>query len=48
MKLYEAPEFTKIELYTEDVLALGDSIIDAGGGGVTDFGPAIDVFPDNN
>ena len=28
MKLYEAPDFTKIELYTEDVLVLGDSILD--------------------
>ena len=28
MKLYEAPDFTKIELYTEDVLVLGDSILE--------------------
>ncbi len=44
MKLYEAPEFTKIEFFTEDVLE--NSIIDPGDtGGSVEIGklPLVDL-----
>ncbi len=43
MKLYETPEFVKIDFLTEDVL--GSSIIDTDNTkDPVELGPAIDIF----
>lgn len=45
MKVYEAPDFIKVDLITERILE--DSIIDPENKDAVDLGPAIDIFPKN-
>ena len=45
MKAYEAPDFTKVDFITEQILE--NSIIDPENKDAVDLGPAIDIFGKN-